>query len=414
MTKRRPIRWALLGTTATLVAACSLPAIPAVGGGPSGVVHPAARTRDCAQPSKEGDFQRATPEEVDLDPASVQDAVRFATGNLAASVRIYRHDCLVATSAFDPDTEYVPAGLWSLTKGVVAVLVGRAVQLGRLSVDDTVGRYFPEADAEHGAVTVRQLLHQNSGLAFHWANDVAAGGTDSIRFTLGLPFDHEPGTYFEYAQTTVSLLVELIERATGLDIQTFAAQQLFGPLGIPRDRWSWARDEFGNSFGYAFLAMAPLDLARIGTLLLHEGRWEGRQLIDPRYVREMSEPSNTNPGYGYLVWTNRGDWFVTPSSLVRKTKDRPVIGSAPRDTYALSGMFDQLIWVIPSLDMVVVRTGFFGVSNWAHQFFRILMKGVRDVKVADPGPLGPEPMADLSEWGSLIDLATWPGLVRPS
>jgi hypothetical protein len=63
-------------------------------------------------------------------------------------------------------------------------------------------------------------------------------------------------------------------------------------------------------------------------------------------------------------------------------------------------MFDQYVWVVPSLDMVIVRTGFFGPSNWSHEFFRILMRGVRDAHVPDPGPLPEEPIADLSEWGS--------------
>lgn len=397
------------------VGACALPAMPVATPGTGGAPRrPAAKmTQHCRPPDATDDFQRAAPAAVDLNPNAVNDALGYATSNLAASVRIYRHDCLVATSVADVDTEAVPAGLWSATKGVVGMLVGRAVTLGKLSVDDPIGRWFPEADAAHRAITVRELLQQSSGLTFHWANDVAAGGIDSINFTLGLPFEHAPGTYFEYAQTTVSLLVATIERATGTDIQTFADAQLFSPLGIPRQRWSWARDQFGHSFGYAFLSMAPLDLARLGTLLLHRGQWAGRQLIDADYVAAMSTPSATNPGYGYLVWTNAGDWFITPSALVRKVKDRPWIASAPRDTYALSGMFDQLVWVIPSLDMVVVRTGFFGASNWQHQFFRILMKGVRDVSVPDPGALAPEPVADLSEWGSLIDLATWPGLVQP-
>ncbi len=397
-----------------MLGACALPPVPGIVARPGPSARGDATTRRCAPPATAGDFERAAPAAVDLNPNAVNDAVGFATANLAASVRIYRHDCLVATSVADPDTENVPAGLWSATKGVVSLLVGRAATMGALSVDDPIGRFFPEADAAHAAITVRQLLQQSSGLAFHWANDVAAGGTDSVAFTLGLPFVHPPGTYFEYAQTTVTLLVALIERAVGTDIQDFADQQLFAPLGIPRQRWSWARDQHGHSFGFAFLAMAPVDLARIGTLLVHRGRWGDRQLIDADYVAAMSSSSPTNPGYGYLVWTNEGDSFVTPSQLARRVKDRPWIASAPRDTYALSGMFDQLVWVVPSLDMVIVRTGFFGASNWQHQFFRILMKGVRDVSVPDPGWLGPEPIADLSEWGSLLDLATWPGLRRPA
>ena len=204
---------------------------------------------------------------------------------------------------------------------------------------------------------------------------------------MALPFAHEPGTFYEYAQTTVTVLGAVVEAAVGQDLQAFAQAELFGPLGIPRDRWSWQRDVAGHTIGFAALAMAPVDLARIGTLLAHDGQWGDRRLIDPGYVAAMGASSATNPGYGYLLWTNRGDSFITPSSLARRTKDRPWLPAAPRDLFALSGMFDQFVWVIPSLDMVVVRTGFFGPSNWGHEFFRILMRGVRDADIPDPGPL---------------------------
>ena len=327
----------------------------------------------CVDPAEGGDFDEAAPDEVALDPEAVRAAIDYATRALAASVRVYRHDCLVGQSGADTDTRFVPAGLWSATKGIVSMLVGRAVQMGRLSVDDPIGRYLPDVDVAHGAITVEQLLTQSSGLAFHWANDVAAGDGDSVAFTMALPFAHAPGTFYEYAQTTVTVLGAVVEAAVGQDLQAFAQAELFGPLGIPRDRWSWQRDVAGHTIGFAALAMAPVDLARIGTLLAHDGQWGDRRLIDPGYVAAMGASSATNPGYGYLLWTNRGDSFITPSSLARRTKDRPWLPAAPRDLFALSGMFDQFVWVIPSLDMVVVRTGFFGPSNWGHEFFRILI-----------------------------------------
>ena len=103
---------------------------------------------------------------------------------------MYRHDCLVGQSGADTDTRFVPAGLWSATKGIVSMLVGRAVQMGRLSVDDPIGRYLRDVDAAHGAITIEQLLTQSSGLAFHWANDgSAAGDGDWVAFhTMALPF----------------------------------------------------------------------------------------------------------------------------------------------------------------------------------------------------------------------------------
>jgi CubicO group peptidase (beta-lactamase class C family) len=206
----------------------------------------------------------------------------------------------------------------------------------------------------------------------------------------------------------------IVAKAVGEDLQTFADQQVFEPLGIPRARWSWARDAAGNTQGYAFLSMAPIDLVKIGTLLLHEGRWGNQQLIDPSYVEQMATSSPTNGGYGFLVWTNQGNSYITPSELARDVRNHPWVESAPRDMFALSGLFDQEVWVIPSLDMVVVRTGGPGSDPWVHNFFRDLMAGVEDVHVPDPGPAPIESGVDLSNWDSLADFASLPGFTLPA
>ncbi len=405
---RAGLAGALLGSLA-LISSCASPILGPFVGGSTGEVTGATASA-CTVPS--GDqFTSRSPAPEQLDPAALRVAVAYATANQAVSVRIYRHDCLVAESGNDPSAELEPSNLWSATKGIVGLLVGRAVTLGDLGLDDPIGRYLPQADAAHGAITVRQLLTQTSGLDFAWANDIAAGviGTrDSVAWTLHLPFVHPRGTYFQYAQTTITLLGAVVEAAVGLDLQEFARRELFDPLGIPTSRWSWSRDGAGHTYGFAFLAMAPIDLGRIGTLLLHRGDWRGQQLISADYVEQMSAPTSTNGGYGLLVWTNRGDSYVTTAALTRKIKDHPWLEAAPRDTYALSGLFDQMTYVIPSLDMVVIRTGWLAGDQWKHEFFRLLMAAVSDVHIADPGPYRDGGSADLTDLSALLHLSSWP------
>lgn len=79
---------------------------------------------------------------------------------------MYRHGCLAGKSERDPLVETVPAPLASSSKGVFSLVLGRAVTLGKLKLDDPIGKYLPEADPEHGALSVRTLLNQNSGLKF--------------------------------------------------------------------------------------------------------------------------------------------------------------------------------------------------------------------------------------------------------
>ncbi len=344
------------------------------------------------------DFERISPESAGLDSQALSTAVTFATSRNAASVRVLRHGKLVATSVPDIVSATIPNNLMSSTKGVVSLLTGRALALGKLSLDDPIGKYVTEADAAHARITIRQLLTQSSGLQFSWAADFAA--LDNIRQVLSLAFVHEPGTYFEYAQTTCSLLAYTVERAVGRDLQEFAQDELFQPLGIPRSDWFWLRDAAGHTLGYAFLFMPPRDLPRLGQLMLQGGVWNGKRLLPASFVAAAGSSSATNPGYGYLLWTNQGDHVISPSAPTRKDVQHPVVASAPRDMYGFFGMLDQLIFVIPSWDMVIVRTGLPGnydiadpqadltalEADWAYEFFRLMGKAVKDAAYTDPGP----------------------------
>ncbi len=373
-----------------------------------------AAATTCAAPTGGAEFQRVAPEQVGLDGAKLRNATRFMASRRALSVRVYRRGCLVSRSQLDPYTEGVRNNVWSVTKGVTALLTGRAITQGKLALDDPIGRFLPEADAAHGAITVRQLLTQTSGLRFSWSSDVLA--RDAVDYTLALPFRHEPGTYFEYAQTTVTLLGAVVQRAVGQDLQTYAHRELFAPLGIPRHHWNWTRDETGQTQAYAFLFMPPKHLGRIGQLLLSEGRWGAQQLIDPTYMRELAAPTPTNGGYGFLTWTNAGGWLITATAPDRRRIDAPFIPTAPPDAHAFVGFLGQLVLVIPSLDMVIVRTGLppssGQTSDIDYEGIRRVLQAVTDVEVPDPGPYVPVRGSGSFSLASWLDLETLQLAVR--
>jgi len=370
--------------------------------GPGGTPPPAQTSSSkCSQPAPGGDFERVDPTRVDVTADAARDAVAYATARGAQSVRVYRRDCLIATSGLDPFTESSTLPAWSMTKGVVSLVVGRAVTLGHMDVDAPIGTYLDGLDEAHAAITVRQLLTQTSGLRFAWANDLNAAATlDSARLVLTRPFEAEPGTKFIYAQTTITALVAVVEAAVGEDFQAFAARELFEPVGITGEQWHWDRDIVGRTQGFAFLSMWPTAFARLGSLLLADGKWRGQQLIAADYVRAGATGSTVNPGYGFLWRTNQRP--ATGQVTVEDPMGE-VLTSAPADTFWMSGMFNQNVIVIPSLDMVVVRmglpAGIFGDPygdvaaqrpDWDHRFFRLLLAGVTDVDVPDPGEWVPD------------------------
>jgi CubicO group peptidase (beta-lactamase class C family) len=399
-----------LGLVAVLAAGCASPIVGAITGGRDrgagaeqpGRSRPELGAASCEQPGAGQEFERVDPERVDLDAQALADAVGYGTARGAQSVRVYRHDCLVATSGLDPFTEASQLPAWSMTKGVVSMVVGRAVTLGHLRVDAPIGTYLDGLSPAHAAITVEQLLTQTSGLRFAWANDLNAAGTlDSAALVLTRPFEAVPGTKFIYAQTTVTALVSVVEAAVGEDFQSFAERELFGPIGITHDQWHWDRDSVGRTQGFAFLYMQPKSFARLGSLLLAGGAWQGRRLIDESYVRAGAVGTTANPGYGYLWRTNDGPEGV-PGPLEDPTLES--MSAAPEDTFWLSGMFEQNVIVVPSLDLVVVRMGLpeelFGDPmgevkgrrpDWDHRFFRTLLQGLLDVSLPDPGEWEPPP-----------------------
>ena len=368
-----------------------------------GIAAPAAATQRCELPAGAGQpFAAAWPGDVDLDPIDVKRAVDYATQHNSRSVRVYRHNCLVATSALDPLSENVAFDVWSTTKGVTSMLAGRAEKLGYLDLDDPIGPYLEHAyaiDAEHAAITIRQLLTQSSGLQLKWPPELTGYPDDEVQYTIDLPFDHPRGTHFEYGQTTVTLLARVIEEAVGQDLQDFAHEQLFAPIGIERTP-TWGRDRAGNTIGHAHLELTPIEMAAIGHMALHDGTWRGQELIRADYIQQAQTPSPTNPYYGYLLWSNRIDHGYTVAFPgAREITGRHFFDSAPPDLYMFVGFRDQLIIIIPSLDMVIVRTGEPGNNQgntqqmltadsgeWHHEFFRLLMRGVEDQAIPDPGP----------------------------
>lgn len=354
--------------------------------------------RLCATP--DGDWQRLDPAALDLDAAQLQDALDWANLHMGLSVVVYRHGCMAAQSRLDSMTANVPMDGWSMTKSITALLVGRAVTLGLLKLDEPIGRLYPEADAEHARLTLRQLMTETAGMHVNYLRELNPAMPDRVQDALSLPFDHEPGTTWEYAQTVVDLALNAVERAAGQDVQAFAQEQLFDPLGIEAGAWSWERDRAGNTQGWAHLKMRNQDWSKLGHLMLWGGEWNGRQLISPAYLRQMRSRVPDNPGYGFLIWQNGGDFWRVPAVEGPDGGEGSVIPAGPADLFAFVGIGEQRTWIIPSRDLVIVRlgergsqeldtrvslfSGRAGQIDW--EVVRRVLLAVQDVPYADPGP----------------------------
>ena len=403
---RRWVRVAAIGVlsiTGLLVPSCA-DLGPAIVSAPTARAGDGASTgqgpRRCEDPAPGADFEPVAPQEVGIDPAAVRATIDQLATPVTTSFRIYRYGCLVGQTRRDLTSATEPAQLFSMTKSVVGLAVGRAVTLGLVGLDDPIGRYLTGLDPAHGAITVRQLLTQTSGLRFAWANDLAGSTEDSVAQAMSLSFAHQPGTFFEYAQTTVTTLTAVVASAAGRDFQSFVSAELLEPLGIRPGTWTWAHDGAGNTQGYAWLQMRPVDVARLGTLVLRRGTWRGHRLLDESYVDELDDGTAANPGYGFLVQTNAGRWNI--GTFGGQRKEHRVVPSAPADTVLFSGFLEQGTFVVPSLGLVIVRLGFPPEGGWRDHIFRNLLPGIPEAAPFE-GPLASPDGIDI-DWNALIDV----------
>ena len=370
-------------------------------GGLAGVGHGAKAVTStpagCAEP--EAAWSAADPAAVAMDPVKLQDALDWATLHTSFSVSVVRHGCLVGQSRLDAATATEAYDGWSMTKSVTSMLVGRAVTLGLFDIDAPLGDLFPEADAAHASLTARHLLTMTSGLHVNWVRDLSPM-PDRIRDALSLAPEFAPGEEWQYCQSTVTWLANALERAVGRDLQAFAQDELFGPLGIEAGTWKWERDRAGHTEGWAHLHMRSGDFARLGLLMLRSGLWSGEQLISADYVGQALTSTPANDAYGLLFWLNDGDSYVLPDVEGSDEGNGPLIASAPRDTFLMAGSGEQRTYVIPSRDLVIVRLGERGsregdtrASVWTgrageldNELVRRILLAVDDVPYDDPGP----------------------------
>jgi hypothetical protein len=159
-------------------------------------------------------------------------------------------------------------------------------------------------------------------------------------------------------------------------------------------------------------------MPRLAHLMLDDGVWRGERLLPEEFVRAARSSNPVNAGYGYLMWTNEGDNYWTPGIPARRFVDRPLVPSAPRDLYMFAGYGGQYLFVIPSLDIVIERSGDqpsrdsdpqtltggnMADGEFPWELFRLLNRALTDVHWADPGPYRPLPASQVDA-GALIDL----------
>ena len=329
------------------------------------IVGTLAAFRPAGTPAPIGDeWPTATPEEAGLDPDALASLLAEAEAAGSHCVAVVRDGELVAEASW-PGPEAEPREVFSITKSLTSVLVGIAERDGLLSVTDPVARYVPEWEGTPSAgVTIEHLLANVSGRHWDPATDygeMALRAEDKTAFAVGLDQQHEPGTVWAYNNSAIQVLSRVIEEATGVDAAEYAEREVFGPLGMADSELG--RDAAGNPTTFMGLRSTCTDVARLGQLMLQEGRWGDEQVLSPDFVARATSPSTElNAAYGWLWWVN-GDGPIAGPRLATSGEDDggafpgPLVPEAPPDTFWALGLQDQVMAVVPAHGIVAVRLG---------------------------------------------------------
>lgn len=235
----------------------------------------------------------------------------------------------------------------SAGKTLVGFMTGIAQAEGYLNISDTTSTHLGTGwtsltPTQEEKITIWHQLSMTTGM-----DDVTNGDcTDPACLT----YLADAGTRWSYHNAPYTLMNTVISSATGQNFNTYIASKLgASTVGIS--------GLFVNAGYNKIFVSKPRSFARFGLLLLAEGMWNGAPILnDPAYFSEMTNPSQSiNPSYGYLTWLNGQSSFMAPG--LQFSFSGSLMPDAPADMYAALGKDGQIINVVPSQNLVLIRMG---------------------------------------------------------
>lgn len=314
-----------------------------------------------------GPWRQSTPDAHGLSTSALETAAtQLATAGERQGLVVIRHGELAFERYWANEwARAVPEWRnvsFSSGKSWGSAMVGRAVTMGHLKVDDLCSRYHPaSASGLKPQTRVRHLLTMTSGgtmnmkpsskppkklddptppgpgVEYEWYKEAERGTPPGYGLTI------QPGERFFYDGAPADHLADIVSAATGRSSHRFMMEEIVEPLG--GENFNYQREGVDSKDNVRIggsITLSCRDMARLGQLFLNGGRWAGEQLIDTDYIRDATNPSAHNPAYGYLWWLNRSG--RTPG--------------APRSMYFAAGARGQFCFVLPEHDMVISTMGF--------------------------------------------------------
>ena len=270
---------------------------------------------------------------------------------------VLQQDSLVFEAYYDGQTEDTRHISWSVSKSFISALFGIAMEEGHIkSIDQTVEEYLPELiGSGYEGVKIKDVLQMSTGVGFNedyadfnsdinrWFRSFAFGDSQD-EFAATLVREKEPGTYNHYVSINTHVLGMILVKATGKSLTDYLQEKIWQKIGMEHDAY-WVADNEGMEMALGGLNATLRDYAKMGQLFLHNGNWQGEQVVPAAWVKASVTsdaphliPGNPNSadsslGYGYQWW----------------------IPESTEGEFMAIGVFHQMIYINPTTQTVIVK-----------------------------------------------------------
>ena len=339
---------------------------------------PTYEPRERVVGGNEAPAPRVAAELESLDGGALNAAAGYAGEHGSRALIVARHDHIVFERYWRGTNFDTPTDGQSFTPLLAALATGVAISHRRIGwPDEPIGAFISEwAQDPRGAITVRNLLQNSSGLAS--APSSGRPPTDLIAAALAEPLSGIPGVTRREQAADAQLLALVLARATRERYAAYLSETLWRPLGAA-DAWLWLDKPGGAVHAECCMLARQGDWIRVAQLLLRDGNYRGAELIRPGWVTLMRAPARGDPRYGAFVQ------LASP----------PAPGHEPyaaRDLFLVGGTGGNRMWLVPSLQLAIVRIAPDTDAGWDDSRIpNLIIRGARDYV-----PPAAQPGADVS------------------
>lgn len=342
-----------------------------------------------------------------LASESIEAAQKYSASHSGIGMIVQEHGATRFEKYYNGHSKNEPLHIYSGTKSFFGALAVIAEDEGILELDELVAETLPEwkKDPRKRLITIRDLLNFTSGLETGFEQIYGRSSADKLTLAVGLQATRERGASFVYGPSHLQVFCEVLRRKLakrGTTYDQYLDRKLIKPLGI--NITQWRGDSHGNVIPSAGMYMTGRDWLSFGELVVQGGSWKGRQLMPTECLGKCFAGTPINPAFGLSFWINSHrlnpearevdvEVFLDRDPMPEDWSHACLSKAAPTDLICSLGSNFQRLYMVPSMQLVVVHLGKKGSKFRDAEFLDILFKDARTAPEGEPEERKVKPIA---------------------